>query len=311
MEKISKIQKLDTRKIWQKEPQFSAWLSKNIDYLNDVIGLDITIQSTEENVGPYKVDIYGEDVTGAKVIIENQLEKTDHTHLGQVLTYMVNLDAGITIWIAKKAVEEHRKVVEWLNETTPDDMSFYLVTIESITLDGGKTVAPLFTLIEGPTKESKKIGGAKKEFARSHTVRMEFWTQFIEESNKANTILKNNKPGIDAWIGSALGFSGVSMNFVVSKNYARTEIYINRGDQDENKVIFDKLYSRKNQIETAFGGPLVWERMEDRITSRVKNQLDGVNVYEESDWAKMNNFLIDSAERMQRVFKIEVQKLKK
>ena len=77
MKNISKIQKLDTRKIWEKEPQFSAWLSENIDYLNEVIGLDITIQSTEENVGPYKVDIYGEDVSGAKVIIENQLESVE------------------------------------------------------------------------------------------------------------------------------------------------------------------------------------------------------------------------------------------
>jgi hypothetical protein len=140
---------------------------------------------------------------------------------------------------------------------------------------------------------------------------MEFWTQFIEESNKNNPILKNNKPGTDAWIGSALGFSGVSMNYVVSKSYARTEIYINRGDQEENKEIFDKLHSRKEQIEAAFGGSLVWERMEDRITSRVKNQLDGVNVYEESDWPKMNAFLIDSAERMQKAFRPEVQRLKK
>ena len=311
MEKISKIQKLDTRKIWQKEPQFSAWLSENIDYLNEVIGLDITIQSTEENVGPYKVDIYGEDVSGAKVIIENQLEKTDHTHLGQILTYMVNLDSGITIWICKAAVEEHRKVIEWLNEITPDDKSFYLLTIESITLDGGKTVAPLFTLIESPSKESKKIGGAKKEFAHSQTVRLEFWGQFIEYSNQTNTILKNNKPVTESWLGTGLGYSGVGMNYVVSKNYARTEIYINRGDQDENKQIFDKLYARKDLIETAFNSQLIWERMENRITSRVKNQLDDVNVYSEADWPKMNDFLIDSAKRMQTVFKAEVQKLKK
>lgn len=307
---ISKILSVNTREIWPKEPRFSAWLSNNIDYLNEVLGLDMTIQSTEENVGPYKVDIYGEELSGAKVIVENQFGKTDHTHLGQILTYMVNLDAGITIWICERAVEEHRKVVEWLNETTPDNMSFYLVVVKAIQIEGNDTVAPLFTLVEGPTKSSKKIGGAKKEFARRHTIRTEFWTQFINISNENNSLLANVSPGTDAWISAALGRAGISLNFVVAKSYARTEIYINKGDQQKNKEIFDALFKNKDQIEKEFGAELEWERMDDRVTCRIKHQLDNVSVYEESDWSKMDEFMIDSSNRMIKAFKHRVQNIK-
>lgn len=125
---IGKIKKVSLRELWKKEDKhFTKWLEENIDYLNDVIDIDISIESREENVGPFRVDLYGEDNNGNKVIIENQLEKTDHTHLGQIITYLTNLEAKTAIWISSEPVEEHEKAIEWLNETTPDDISFYLI----------------------------------------------------------------------------------------------------------------------------------------------------------------------------------------
>lgn len=116
---IGKIKKIDPREIWKHEAKhFTPWLAKNIDYLSDVLNMDISVQTVEGNVGPYFVDIYGEDSSGNKIIIENQLEKSDHTHLGQILTYLVNLDANIAIWITTNPSEEHQQVIEWLNETT-------------------------------------------------------------------------------------------------------------------------------------------------------------------------------------------------
>jgi len=308
---IGKIQKVDLREIWKHEAtDFTRWLADNIDYLNEVINLDISVNTTEGNVGPYRVDIYGEDGSGNKIIIENQLEKTDHTHLGQILTYLVNLDANIAIWITPNPVEEHQKVVEWLNETTPDNMRFYLIKVEGIKIEGQSSVAPLFTVVEGPTQERKKIGAEKKEFAQRHTVRKEFWSQFIEVMNQKNTLCQNVSPSTDAWIGVAMGLSGVGLNLVVSKNYARTEIYINRGDIEENKKVFDFFFTMKDKVEKDFGGSLVWERMEERVTSRIKYQLDGVDVFNENDWKKMNDFMVDAATRMHKAFKDPVQQLK-
>ena len=256
---IGKIEKVDLREIWKHEAtDFTRWLVQNIDYLNDVLDLDIVVRSVEENVGPFRVDIFGEDSGGNKIIIENQLEKTDHGHLGQILTYLVNLEANIAVWVTSKPVEEHRQVIEWLNETTPDDMYFYLVQVEGIRIAGQEKVAPLFTVVEGPTVERKRIGDEKKEYALSHSIRREFWTQFIDEMNKVNTLCQNVSPTISSWIPVALGKSGVSMSLVVTKNYARTEIFINRGDSEENKKIFDYFYNQKEEIEREFGNTLTW-----------------------------------------------------
>ena len=308
---IGKIKKIDPREIWKHEAKhFTPWLAKNIDYLSDVLNIDISVQTVEGNVGPYFVDIYGEDSSGNKIIIENQLEKSDHTHLGQILTYLVNLDANIAIWITTNPSEEHQQVVEWLNETTPDNTCFYLVQIEGIKIEGQTSVAPLFTVVEGPTQERKKIGAEKKEYAQRHTTRKQFWTQLIEAMNQKNSLCQNVSPGTDAWIGIALGTSGVGLNLVVSKNYARAEIYINRGDIQKNKEVFDYFYNLKDQIEKDFGGSLVWERMDDRVTSRIKYQLDGVSVFNEDDWSKMNDFMVDAASRMHKAFKDPVQKLR-
>ena len=308
---IGKITKVSLRELWHKEDKdFTMWLEENVEFLNEVLNFEISIDSREERVGPFKVDLFGEDTNGNKVIIENQLEKTDHDHLGKVLTYLVNLEAGTAIWISKDPREEHSKVIEWLNEITPDNIAFYLIKIEAIKIENQDIAAPLFTIIQGPSFEAKQIGAEKKEFAYRHRVRHNFWSQFISEINQQNSYCKNISPSNDSWIGIALGISGVSLNLVISKKYARTEIYINRGSQEENKRVFDFIYLDKELIEREFGTELAWERMDDKVTSRIKYQLDGVSYFEESDWQKMNEFMIRSTELMMRSFGSTIKKLK-
>lgn len=301
--KIGRITKLAIRDVWNREENFTKWLEKNIDSLNERLGFDINIISREEKVGPFKVDLYGEDKGGNKIIIENQFEETDHTHLGQILTYTTNLKANICIWIAEDPVEEHANVIDWLNETTPDNLSFYLIKIEIIRIGNDSPVSPLFTIIRKPTKEKKQIGKEEKEYAERHVVREKFWSQFIIEINKTSPICRNINPTTESWIGAALGMMGVGMNFVISRKYARTEIYINRGNKKENKRIFDLLDKRKDEIENEFGEKLDWERLDENVTSRIKCQLNGVSVFEEGDWLKMNKFMIDKGTKMYEVFR--------
>lgn len=308
---IGKIEKVDLRKIWKREDtDFTKWLADNIDYLNEVIDFDIAVESIEEKVGPYRVDVYGEDNNGNKVIIENQLKKTDHTHLGQILTYLVNLDAKTAIWITSNPVDEHIRVIEWLNEITSEDMFFYLIKVEGIKIKDQDYVAPLFTVIERPSKERKQIGTEKKEYAQRHIVRERFWTQFIEEMNKKSPLCNNVSPSRDSWIPIALGMSGVGINLVVTKTYARVEVYMNRGTKEKNKEAFDFFLSFKDKIEKTFGNKLEWDKMEDKITSRIKYQINGVNIFNEEDWQKMNEFIIENAIKLHKAFRGYVQKLK-
>jgi len=308
---IGRIKKVLLRDLWKKEDKdFSRWLEEQIDVLNEVVQLTISIEKREESVGPFRVDLYGEDDLGRKVIIENQLEKSDHDHLGKVLTYMTNLEAGVGIWINSDPREEHIKVFEWLNEVTPEDIAFYLVKLEAIQIEGENTAAPLFTIVSGPTVTGEQLGEAKKEFAEGHMIRFKFWAQFIDSMNERNSLVKNWNPTRDNWIGISLGTAGVSVNLVVTKKNVRAEVFINRGDKDENKSVFDQLFAQKDHIERMFGEAMKWERMEDNVTSRIRYQKEGLNVAEESDWPKINAFLCDAAERMQKAFKGPVNKLK-
>ena len=308
---IQKIKRVPLRELWRKEDKdFTKWLEEHFDFLNDAIGFDISIESREEKVGPFKVDLYGEDNFGNKVIIENQLEKTDHNHLGQLITYLTNLGANIAIWICKEPTEEHTKAIDWLNEVSPDDISFYLIKLEAIRIGDDSPAGPLFTVVKRPTTEKKQIGLEKKEYAQRHVFRKKFWTQFLTEINKKNSLFANISPSTDAWIGIGMGRGGFGLNLVISRRYARAEIYINRGSAEENKKAFDHLHNLKDEIEKEFGGKLTWERMEDNVTSRIKHQLDGVSVANEEDWPKMNEFIIDTAERMHRAFKDPIRKMK-
>lgn len=309
---IGKLERVDLRAMWRREAaDFTVWLAKNIDYLSEAVGFDITVIKVEQNVGPYSVDIYGEDADGNKVIIENQLERTDHVHLGQLLTYLVNLEAKTAIWVSAAPVQEHQQVIEWLNEFTPEDVNFYLIQVEGLRMRGEDTVAPLFSLIEGPSIERKKIGSEKKEFAERHLVRKEFWSQLLGSLNEKSRLAQNIAPSTDAWIGLALGMGGVSLNLVATREYARAEIYINRGDQAQNKKAFDFLKQRRETIEANVGTPLEWARMDDQVTCRVKFEKRGVNIFNRNDWPKMVDFLVDAALRLHSAFQEPVQELRK
>ena len=140
--------------------------------------------------------------------------------------------------------------------------------------------------------------------------RKEFWTQFLVEMNRNSDIMTNVGPGYDDWIPVALGMSGVNINLVVTQKYARTEVYINRGNWELNKEAFDFLFKYKEEIEQKFGGKLIWERKDDKIVSRIKTQVDGVNASNKEDWGKINKFLIETAVKMKDAMSEEVQKMK-
>src|SRR3989338_196472 len=171
---IGKLQRVPLREIWRNEAQnFTTWLAENIDTLSEEIGFPLSIIAREKAVGDFSLDLVAEDSDGQIVIIENQLEKTNHDHLGKLLTYLSNLDAKTAIWVTSMPREEHIKAINWLNECTPEDVSFYLVKIEAVKI-GGSEPAPMFTIVAEPTEIAKSVGKEKKEYAERHHLRKEF-----------------------------------------------------------------------------------------------------------------------------------------
>lgn len=142
-----------------------------------------------------------------------------------------------------------------------------------------------------------------------HHIRLDFWKMYLDKSNKKNSLFTNISPSKDNWIGIGTGMSGLNINQVITKSHCRTEIYFNRGSQAENKDLFDYVEKMKSEIEAAYGSELIWERMDEKVTCRIKDQLDNVNVFDKDDWMKMINFLIDSSEKMANAFKTPIKKL--
>lgn len=156
-------------------------------------------------------------------------------------------------------------------------------------------------IIKVALKNREEIGN-QEELENRYGVRLEFWSQFLREMNKRSDLYANISPSKDAWIGAGIGMSGVGLNLVATRSYTRVEIYINKGSQAENKKMFDSFLERKEAIEIVFGAPLVWERMDDKVTSRIKWQLDDVSIFNPQDYLKINEFLIDGAVRMRKAF---------
>jgi hypothetical protein len=164
-------------------------------------------------------------------------------------------------------------------------------------------------IIKVASKNREEIDN-QEELESRYSYRHKFWSQFLKEINKVNNLCANiSAPSKENWIGTGIGISGTQINLVVTRNYARAEVFINTGDVHENKRRFDYLFGQKDQIEKNFGAPLIWERMNEKITSRVKWQLDGVSVFDEADYKKMNEFLIDGLTRLRKAFIEEVKGL--
>ena len=222
----------DLRSIWPHEAlNFTPWVAENVDLLADAVGLDITVDETESSVGDFNVDIYASETgTDRKIIIENQLEDTDHDHLGKLITYASGKGADVVIWVVKHAREEHKAAVEWLNNHTDDKIGFFLCEIKLFQI-GDSQIAPAFTVVERPndwTKEIRKTASANS----TQQQRLEYWQAFNDYAfTDANfsRIFNKRKPTTDHWMDFSIGSSAchIAVSQIQKRKAVDVELYIN------------------------------------------------------------------------------------
>ena len=177
---IEKLQRVPLREVWRHEAyDFTQWLQENLDILNDTLDLELTSAEREQAAGSFSIDLVAENNDGQIVIIENQLEKSNHDHLGKLITYLSAREASGAIWIVSEPRQEHINAIAWLNEST--NAYFYLVKVEAVRI-GSSNPAPLLTLIAGPSNEAKVAGKAKQELVERHHIRKKWWTQLLSNS---------------------------------------------------------------------------------------------------------------------------------
>lgn len=220
--KLDKLKQIkDLREVWPNEAKdFTPWLAKeeNLKLLGETIGIEMELTEKESAVGDFSVDVLAiEQDTGRKIIIENQLEETNHDHLGKLITYASGKGAAIIIWIVRHARDEHRQAIEWLNDHTDDEAAFFLVEIELWQI-GESNPAPKFNIVERPNEWTRTIK-SMASLTKGDALKVSFWQAFND--NAINNpdfqkVFKTKKPWKWNWYDLSIGIGIVSVQFTVN-----------------------------------------------------------------------------------------------
>ena len=299
--KVGKIIKVPLREVWKHEAlDFTTWLEINIDVLNTVLDFQLLNPKREHGTENFSVDIVAEDESGNIVVLENQLEKSNHDHLGKLITYLAAVNASKAIWIVSEPRQEHIKAISWLNES--ELAEFYLLKLEGIKI-GESLPAPLFTLIVGPSQEVHEAGETKKEYAERHHLRKQFWKFLLEKVKERTKLHANITAGMYSWIGTGAGISGVAYNYVIGQHDAKIELYIDHDKEtgEKNKAIFENLLSNQLPIEQAYGKPLSWERLDGKRACRIAEYFSRGGYKDENQWNLMADEMISGMLKLEKV----------
>lgn len=309
---LGKLQKVDLRKAWKHEAlDFTNWLAKdeNLGLLSDEIGIGLQVIQTEASVGKFNVDILAEEEnTGRKVVIENQLEVTDHTHLGQVITYASGYDAEIIIWIVKNVRDEHKQAIDWLNEHTDEKINFFAIKMELWQI-GESPFAPKFQIISKPNDWAKAIKKSTGQSALTDTklLQLEFWNKFKEYAQSNNSKLRLRKSYPQHWYDISFGSSDAHISLTINSqsNQIACEVYI-----PNSKELFYELEKQKEKIEQELDMKLEWMALEGKKASRIKI-FSKADINESNKWNAYFEWLESTASKFQKIFLKSINKIKK
>lgn len=309
-EKVGSLQRVLLRKVWPHEAHdFTTWLENNVDELNNVIDLSLSIVAREQSAGDFSVDLVAEDESVGRVIIENQLERSNHSHLGQLITYLTEVGARAAIWIVADPRPEHIKAISWLNESSP--ASFYLLKLEAVRI-GDSLPAPLLTLIVGSKEQSQAVGKTKKELKERELLRRQFWTQLLDRAKEKTQLHANISAGQYNNVRTVAGKSGLHFRYVIQEHTSDIDLYIDRDTDadDVNERILDRLEQSKGEIEEAFGETLDWHQLEGKRACRIGKRFSlGGYRNDEEEWSEIQDAMIDGMIRLEAALKPHINRL--
>jgi len=307
--KLGSLKSIDLRSVWNHEAHdFTRWLAneENIAILSEELDIEIENIKPEESAGRYSVDIIADEVnTGKKIIIENQLETTDHKHLGQILTYASAHDASIIVWIVKDYTEEHKQAIDWFNRHMPEKISFFLVQLELWRI-GESEPAPKFNIISQPNNWAKTVRTASdQERGNPSELKLKqqrFWEAFKEYVNKSGNEFKLNlgrTPRPQHWYEMSIGTSKANISLTLNSrlNQLGCELYIK-----SDETSFRKIEADKANIEQQLGSDINFMDLPDRTAFRIVKYCPG-DPTDESKWRDYFVWCNEQAGKFQRTFK--------
>lgn len=322
-EELGRLERVDLRTAWMSESgDFTPWLAleANIELLSKTIGIELEVEAQEKSVGPFRADILCKDTAnGNWVLIENQLEQTDHIHLGQLITYAAGLNAVTIVWIAQRIREEHRAALDWLNEMTGEEILFFGLEVELWRI-GDSACAPKFNIVSSPNDWSKRVHEWKKaavttELTPAKKTQVEFWEAFREYIDAHGASFNTTKAFPQHWMNISIGRSGFKQNAIASlwdshnntsdNHEIRAEVELN---DDHSKDYFAQLLAMKDEIEAVFGEPLIWESKEGVKSCRIFVRTNA-DLENRDRWDEYHGWLKEKLERQREAFATRIKGL--
>jgi hypothetical protein len=314
MNKIfGKLEKVDPRELWNGEASdFTPWLAQeeNITYLGNAIGIELEVQEQEQQVGVFRADILCTDaITNHFVLIENQLERTDHTHLGQLMTYAAGLEAVTIIWIARTFAEEHRAALDWLNSVTDESINFFGIEIEAYRI-GDSLPAPNFNVVAKPNDWTKSVKELTKAIQLSETqkIQLEYWQGLKDFLEKSGSFLRCQSPYPQSSADFSLGKSNIFMAAVCSfrDNFIRVDVYF-MGEKGKERF---KLMLDKYEVDsmTKLGNDLTWDELLHAQMSKVFIQKPA-EVKDRNKWNEQFGWFKENIEKLDTYFRPKIKEL--
>lgn len=292
---LGRLERVDLRTAWQTEDgDFTNWLAEeaNIALLGETLALELECQGTEQGVGPFRADILCKDtLTDAWVLIENQLERTDHGHLGQLLTYAAGLEAATIVWIASRFTDEHRAALDWLNEITDERFNFFGLEIELWKI-GSSLSAPKFNVISKPNSWSKAVGGTTRSMVNENGQSyLEYWTAFQNYMQEQPGEVKPKAAVARYWTDFSIGKGGFRLRCWASRRNSRMGLRLVITHRQYAKSFFQQLKSMKDEIESELGESLEWRLLPKNRESQIALMRTGSDITDPNDWPRQHEWL--------------------
>lgn len=312
---LGRLEKVSVRDIWQTEAQhFTPWLARpnNLAVLGEALSMELEIEAQERNVGPFRADILCKDtLDGSWVLIENQLERTDHIHLGQLMTYAAGLHAVTIVWIATQFTEEHRAALDWLNEITDDTFRFFGLEVELWRI-GDSPAAPKFNIVSKPNEWSRSVGQAARRIeadalTETQALQLDYWAG-LQDAIGNHPVLRSQKPSPQHWTVFAIGRSGFHLGAILNSREGRIGVELYLGD-DNAKAYFHLLVRDREKIEDELGFSPEWMELPHRRACRIIRFRDGFDLANRAQWPDGHRWMIETLEAFNRAFRDRIRML--
>ena len=304
---LGRVHFVPVREVWGNEANsFTPWLLENEDLLGEVLGIEVSLSANEHQVGDFSLDLLGTNLLNdTPLIVENQLARTDHSHLGQLLTYAGGLEPSTVVWIASEFRDEHRAALDWLNEISDERTHFFGIVVKAVRI-GDSPPAPWLELVVKPNEWSEVARQATKSRgqAESKERHQRFWAGFLDSYRGTHEMFSNRRPSSIQWMAFKTGVSKIGIGLNVQRKRIYADLYFD-DSAETNLARLDHLLQHQDTIEQTFGDSLSWEELEGARACRIGYYGEG-SLLDEENWPSAHAWLGDVALRFKRVTELEV-----